>query len=157
MLVSGPPRGGGGEVVVRKMFFSGGKFEIETPKKNLPPPSSRQPWLALQGFYMLVMLVQFNVAYCVVKSFTSRQFCNICIGTVWFQVQFGKNMNKLVFQRLSKLYESEGRVQFEVFEKLAKLTRFSNCTRNHMVFQIARETILLHINNIDEKIMQSRA
>jgi hypothetical protein len=79
--------------VFRHSFFYYMPNEIEAPKKNLPrpPPSSRRPWLALQGFYMLAMLVQFNAAYCVVKSFTSRQFC---IGTVWFRVQFGKNMHE---------------------------------------------------------------
>ncbi len=38
--------------------------------------------------------------------------------------------------------ESEGRVQFEVFEKLTSVC----------FFQIARETILLLVNNIHEKI-----
>jgi hypothetical protein len=36
-------------------------------------------------------------------------------------VQFGKNMHEWVFQRGSKLHESEERVQFEVFEKLTSV------------------------------------
>jgi hypothetical protein len=56
-----------------------------------------------------------------------------------------KNVHERVFQRLSKLQEFEGRVQFEVFEKFT-----SAC-----FFQIARETIPLFIINIHEKIIQS--
>ncbi len=42
----------------------------------------------------------------------------------------------------SKLHESEGRVQFEAFEKLTSVC----------FFQIARETMLLLVNNIHGKI-----
>ena len=52
-------------------------------------------------------------------------------------------MHECVFQRRSKLHESEGRVQFEVFELK---------THECMFFQIARGTILLPVNNIHEKI-----
>ena len=31
---------------------------------------------------------------------------------VWFRVQFGKNMHEWLFQKRTKLHESEGRVQF---------------------------------------------
>ncbi len=46
-------------------------------------------------------------------------------------------MHECVFQRRSKLQESERRVQFDVFEKLTSVC----------FFQIARETILLLVNN----------
>jgi hypothetical protein len=72
---------------------------------------------------------------------------SMCIGSVciaWFRVQFGKNMHKLVFQRPSKLHESEGRLQLEVFEKHTSVCFFK-----------LHETILLLINNIHEKINAS--
>ena len=50
-----------------------------------------------------------------------------------------------MFRRRSKLHETEGRVQFEVFEKLTSVC----------FFQIARETIPLLINNMHETIMQT--
>ncbi len=40
------------------------------------------------------------------------------------------------------MHESEERVQFDVFEKVTSVCRF----------QIARETILLLVNNVYEKI-----
>jgi hypothetical protein len=51
-------------------------------------------------------------------------------------------MHEWVFQRGLKQHESEGRVLFEVFEKLT-----SACS-----IQISRETILIRINNIHENI-----
>jgi hypothetical protein len=70
----------------------------------------------------------------------------VCIGNSMVSSAIWKRkMHEWVFQRLSKLHESEGRVQFEVFEKLTSVC----------FFQIARETIL--INSMHEKIMQSRA
>ena len=53
-----------------------------------------------------------------------------------------KKHARVCFQRRSKLHESEGRVQFEVFGKLTSVC----------FFQIARETILLLVNNIHERI-----
>jgi hypothetical protein len=66
----------------------------------------------------------------------------ICIGNSMILSAIWKKYARVSFSRLSKLQESEGRVQFEVFEKL-----MSVC-----FFQIPRETILLLINNIHEKI-----
>ena len=55
----------------------------------------------------------------------------ICIGTIiiWFRVQFGINKHKYIFQRLTKLLEAIGWVQFEVFEKFTSA----------YLFQIAQE------------------
>jgi hypothetical protein len=41
--------------------------------------------------------------------------------------------HRAVSQRRSKLHESEGQVQFEVFEKLTRLYVFPNRTRNHTI------------------------
>ena len=61
-------------------------------------------------------------------------------------MQFGKkHAQTRVFQRLSKEHESEGRVLCEVFEILT----------SEFFFQNARETILLPMNNIHDKIMQN--
>jgi hypothetical protein len=53
----------------------------------------------------------------------------------------GKNMHEWFFRRRSKLHESKGRVQFEVFEKLTSVC-FSH---RYLIWflQIARETIPL--------------
>ncbi len=58
-------------------------------------------------------------------------------------------MHELVLQRRSKLHESEGRVQFEVFEKLTSVC----------FFQIAQETIR-NIYNMSGRVVsdiQTRA
>ena len=47
-------------------------------------------------------------------------------------------MHELVFERRSKLHESEERVQFERLSK----------TYERMFYQTARETMLLLVNNI---------
>ena len=41
-----------------------------------------------------------------------------------FRVEFGKKHARLSFQKLSKLHESEGRVEFEVSEKLTSVCFF---------------------------------
>ncbi len=71
----------------------------------------------------------------------------ICIGNSMVSSAIWKkharvSFSSVVFQRRSKLHESEGRVQFDVFEKLTSVC----------FFQIARETILLLVNSIHEKI-----
>ncbi len=53
-----------------------------------------------------------------------------------------KKHARVSFSKTIKMHEFEGRVQFEVFEKLTSVC----------FFQIARETILLLVNNIHEKI-----
>ena len=57
-------------------------------------------------------------------------------------MQFGINKHEQIFQRLTKLLEPVGRVQFGVFEKFTSA----------YLFQIAREIIWLLINNIHKKI-----
>jgi hypothetical protein len=49
------------------------------------------------------------------------------------QVSIDNDFHRAVSQRRSKLHESEGQVQFEVFEKLTRLYVFPNCTRNHTI------------------------
>jgi hypothetical protein len=70
-----------------------------------------------------------------IKHYTLYNKKFLSIGNSMVSSQFGKNMHKRVFQRLSKLPGSEGGVQFEVFSE--KLTMqymfFSNCTRNHII------------------------
>ena len=61
----------------------------------------------------------------------------ICIGIiVWFRVQFGEKHARVSFSKTSiKIaHESEGRGQFELFEKLTSVSFFSNCTRKHTNF-----------------------
>jgi hypothetical protein len=62
-----------------------------------------------------------------------------------------KNMHEWVFQKLSKLHESEGRVQLEDFQKTHECF-FLLFFFLPVFSQIARETILLLINNIHEKL-----
>ena len=50
----------------------------------------------------------------------------------WFWVKFSKNMHESVFQRQSKLHESEGQLQFEVFEN-SRVYVFPNSTRNRAI------------------------
>jgi hypothetical protein len=70
-----------------------------------------------------------NVLYFVQKC-APRNFTDCLYGYIMVSSAIWK---KRVFQRLSKLHESEGRVQFEVFEKLTSVCFFSNCTRNHTI------------------------
>ena len=63
-----------------------------------------------------------------------------------------KKHARVSFSKTIKLHESEARVEL----RECNLKPLKN-SRVYYVFQIARETILLLINNIHEKIMQARA
>ena len=66
----------------------------------------------------------------------------LCIGNSMVSSAIWKKHARVSFSKTIKMHEFEGRVQFEVFEKLTSVC----------FFQIARETILLLVNNIHEKI-----
>ena len=60
-------------------------------------------------------------------------------------MQFGINKHEYIFQRLTKLHEPVGRVQFVVFEKIYECLFIPNCTR---------KIIWLLVNNNFEMVKQ---
>jgi hypothetical protein len=66
-------------------------------------------------------------------------------------VQFGKNMYEWVFQRLSELPECEGRVQFEVFEKLTSVCYFKLHNKPYYYLQIIQMKKLCSKSHLEIK------
>ena len=80
------------------------------------------------------------------------QFVQVVIR---LRVQFGNNLHKWVFQKVSKLHEPVGRMQFELFEKHTTPSVSTHRGRsprriNHVSTRCLKNGLIFHMDEVSE-------